>query len=126
MLMLTLSPEDYVTINGDIVIQVSEFSKNRVRLSIDADRSVPIVRGKVLERGGERRPACLGEARAARRPGWDKIAYRWSDRKEQAARSMEAAIARLEQSGAAEDAALLRRELESILPPVRPDGAAGE
>ncbi len=52
MLTLSLRPEEYFTINGDIVVKVSRVTGTRCLLSIDADRSVPIVRGKVLERSG--------------------------------------------------------------------------
>ena len=61
MLSLTLHEKDYLTINGDIVVQLYQISSNQCRISIDADRSVSIVRGKVLEREGAQRPACLAE-----------------------------------------------------------------
>lgn len=59
MLKLTLMPGEYITINKDIVIQVSEVTGNHVELSVHAQRSVPILRGEVLERQGGERPACL-------------------------------------------------------------------
>ena len=59
MLNLSLLPEEYLTINGNIVVQVSRVSGDRAYLSIDAPREVPIVRGTVLEREGGERPACL-------------------------------------------------------------------
>lgn len=58
MLALALSPEEYVTI-GDVVVKVSRVTPGHVYLAIDAPREIPIVRGKVLERGGAQRPACL-------------------------------------------------------------------
>ncbi len=61
MLSLTMHEKDYLTINGDIVVQIYQISKNQCRISIDADRSVSIVRGKVLEREGARHPDCLAD-----------------------------------------------------------------
>ena len=124
MLMLTITPDDYVTINGNIVIKVAEASPTRIRLCIDADRSVPIVRGEVLERNGGERPDWVDQAPSRR--AWDKVVYRWSNKKERAARAVEETISRLEASGAAEEAAKLRRELADIIPPVRPDGQERE
>ncbi len=59
MLSLSLLPEEYLTIAGNIVVQVSRVAGDRVYLSIDAPREVPVVRGTVLERQGGTRPACL-------------------------------------------------------------------
>ena len=59
MLKLTLTPGQYLTVNGDIVVQVSDVVGNHVELAVHADRSVPIVRGEVLERQRGKRPSCL-------------------------------------------------------------------
>ena len=59
MLKLSLLPEEYLTINGDIVIQLSRVAGGRAFLAIEADRTVPVIRGEVLERQGGQRPACL-------------------------------------------------------------------
>ena len=59
MLQFSLVPEEYFTINGDIVVQLSDVSGGRAWLRIEADRSIPILRGKGLEREGRPRPACL-------------------------------------------------------------------
>ena len=61
MLSLTMHEKEYLTINGNIVVQIYQISKNQCRISIDADHSVPIVRGKVLEREGAQRPDCLAD-----------------------------------------------------------------
>lgn len=58
MLALTMHEGDYVTI-GDVVVKVTKISEQRCLLAVQADRSVPIVRGQVLERGGGARPSCL-------------------------------------------------------------------
>ena len=55
MLQLSLRPGEYLTIHGDIVVQLAQLSGSRAFLRVEADRSIPIVRGKVLERSG----ACL-------------------------------------------------------------------
>ena len=50
MLQLSLRPGEYLTIHGDIVVQLAQLSGSRAFLRVEADRSIPIVRGKVLER----------------------------------------------------------------------------
>ena len=59
MLKLSLSPEEYLTINGNIVVQLNRINGGRAYLSVNAAREIPIVRGRVLEREGAPRPACL-------------------------------------------------------------------
>ena len=65
MLKLTLNQEEYLTIGG-IVVQVTRIGGSQVELAIQADRSIPIVRGEVLERQGGERPACLCDQRPAK------------------------------------------------------------
>ncbi len=59
MLCITLRKGDYVTIGDDVVVQIEQLGGERVHLNISAPREVPIVRGKVLERGGGERPECV-------------------------------------------------------------------
>jgi preprotein translocase subunit YajC len=59
MLAISLEPDEYITINGDIVVKVSKIAKGRCFLAIEADRSIPIVRSAVLERNGTPPPACI-------------------------------------------------------------------
>lgn len=59
MLTISLEPEEYFTINGDIVVKFSKVARGRCFLSIEADKSIPIVRGAVLERSGNPPPACI-------------------------------------------------------------------
>ncbi len=59
MLALTVHEGEYVTIGGDIVVKVTKIAEQRCLLSIQADKSIPVVRGRVLERGGGERPSCL-------------------------------------------------------------------
>ena len=118
MLRLSLAPGEYFTISGDIVIQLSDISGGRACLRVQADRSVPILRGKVLERQGIPRPACLNapERKRARRRR-DPI-YLWSGDRERAVRSMEATLDQMEREGQGEAAGLLRAQLSRLLPTV--------
>lgn len=57
MLSLQLKDGEYLTIGEDIVIQV--FTSSAIQVSVQAPREMTILRGEVLERNGENRPACL-------------------------------------------------------------------
>ena len=59
MLSLQLQSGDYITIGDDIIVQVSKANGAQIRVSIQAPRDVPIVRGEVLERDGIARPDSL-------------------------------------------------------------------
>ena len=59
MLKLTLLPDEYLMIGNNTVVQLARIAGGRADLAIDAPRTVPIVRGAVLERDGGQRPACL-------------------------------------------------------------------
>lgn len=50
MLVLSRKPGESIQIDDDIFVTVSEVKGGRVRLSIDAPRSVRIVRKEVLDR----------------------------------------------------------------------------
>lgn len=67
MLSLQLKSGDYITIGEDVVVQVFKGSGPEFQVSIQAPREIPIVRGKVLERGGGPRPGGLRE-RASKSP----------------------------------------------------------
>lgn len=82
MLQLSLRPGEYLTIHGDIVVQLAQLSGSRAFLRVEADRSIPIVRGKVLERSGAPRPECLASLpRSRARKGRDAV-YHWSAERE--------------------------------------------
>ena len=68
MLSISLAPDEYFTINGDIVVKFSKVARGRCFLAIEADRSIPIVRGAVLERNGTPPPDCIKNAPPRRRP----------------------------------------------------------
>lgn len=55
MLSLQLKSGEYITIGDDIVVQVFQESGSIFRVSVDAPRELPILRGEVLERT-ENRP----------------------------------------------------------------------
>ncbi len=48
MLCLSRKPGEFIQIGDDIVIHFSEVRDNKVRLAIDAPKSVAIVRGELL------------------------------------------------------------------------------
>ena len=50
MLCITMRIGDYFKFGGDITVRFDHLTNERVHLSIDAPREVPILRGKVLER----------------------------------------------------------------------------
>ena len=118
MLKLTVLPEEYITINGNIVVQVVRVAGGKVNLAIYADKSIPVVRGKVLEREGSDRPDCLtpptGTKAKTRR---DQVVL-WNDDKDRAVKRMLAAMERLEQQGVAEEVNTLRKQLALIVPSI--------
>ena len=61
MLKLSLTPGEYLTIGDGVVVQLCRCEGGRAYLAIAAPRSVPIVRGAVLERQGGQRPAHLAD-----------------------------------------------------------------
>ena len=58
MLSLQLKSGEYITIGDEIAVQIFQDGP-AFRVSVKAPREVPIVRGEVLERGGEKRPGGL-------------------------------------------------------------------
>ena len=138
MLQISLLPDEYFTINGDIVVQLSDVTGGRANLRVEADRSIPIVRCKVLERQGQPRPACLDTPPRRQRKRQKDLVYLWTSQREQAVRTTEQIAARLEEEGQREAAELLRIQLKRLVPtpweeeisgelqPVLRDGAAGK
>ena len=124
MLQFSLAPEEYFTINGDIVVQLADLAGGRAYLRIEADRSIPVVRGKVLERQGHPRPACLNTPGRRRRRRRDPI-YLWSADRERAAQDMEETLARLEREGQKELAEQLSAQLNRLLPAVWEEEVSG-
>lgn len=116
MLKLTLLPNEYLVIGDNTVVQLARIAGGRADLAIDAPRTVPIVRGAVLERDGGQRPACLAPpARTKARYHRDQI-FRWNDDRERAVRVMKRVIDRLEENGADDEAGILRTQLDRLIP----------
>lgn len=124
MLKLAMLPGDYLTINGDIVVQLARVAGGRADVAIHARREVPIVRGEVLERQGGQRPACLAApAKKKARYRRDQV-FRWNDDRERAVKAMRRVMDRLEQNGSADEARMLRLLLDRIVPAVWEDDLA--
>lgn len=116
MLKLTMLPEEYVTINGGIVVQLKRVAGGRADVAIEAPREYPIMRGAVLEREGGKRPSCLAPPSEKKSRSYRDQVYRWNDDKERAVRVMKQALDRLDQGGAGEEVKILRAQLERIIP----------
>lgn len=121
MLKLTLRPEEYLTINGTIVVQLMRVAGGHADLAIHAGRSVPIVRGEVLERQGGERPACLAPPPKKKARSVRDQYFRWNDDRERAVRAMKQVMDRLERNGSGEEAKILRTQLDRIIPAVWED-----
>ena len=118
MLQLSLLPDEYLTINGDIVVQLAQVSGSRAYLRVEADRSIPIVRGKLLEGGRAPKPACLASLPRSRGKRRMEAVYRWSADRDRAVRVMEQILDQMEARGNREDAEALRLQLSHLLPTV--------
>ena len=110
MLCLTLNQGDYMTIGDDVVIQLDRIAGNRCKVVIHAPREIPVVRGKVLERGGEERPDCLHDI-----PRYHKRELEWNRSKAQALSAMRALLSKMD--GRDGDVQALRRQLNHMFPP---------
>lgn len=116
MLKLTLLPDEYVTINDNVVVQLTRVAGGRADLALEAPREVPIVRGTVLERQGGERPACLGAPPRRKARAYRDQIFRWNDDRERAVRVMKRVLDRLEEQGAEDEAKVLRVQLDRIVP----------
>ena len=126
MLKLTLLPEEYLTINDNIVVQLMRAAGGRADLAIEAPRSFPVVRGAVLERNGGKRPDCLAPPSGKKPKVYRDQIFRWNDDRERAVRAMKLVFDRLEQSGAGEEAKILRTQLDRIIPAFWEDDLAAQ
>lgn len=59
MLCISMRAGDYFTVGSSTVVQFDRLTGDRVHLTINAPREVPILRGDVLERQGGQRPGCV-------------------------------------------------------------------
>ena len=110
MLCLSLNQGDYMTIGSNVVIQVDRIKGDRCKVVIHAPREIPVVRGEVLERGGEERPDCLHDV-----PRYHKRELVWDRSKAQALSAMRALLYRMD--GKDSDVQALRRQLNHMFPP---------
>lgn len=117
MLQLSLRPGEYLTIHGDIVVQLAQLSGSRAFLRVEADRSTPCA-GKVPGALWGLPPECLASLpRSRARKGRDAV-YHWSAERERAVRTMEQLLERMEAGDSREEAQALRAQLEHLLPTV--------
>lgn len=109
MLSLTISPGEYVTIGDNIVLQFDHVAAGRCDLVIQAPREIPILRGEVRERRGEKRPDCVFE-----KSRWRKVEIPWNRSKEQALHAMRKLLESMD--GKDESVKTLRRQLNHMFP----------
>lgn len=109
MLSLNLRPGEYMTIGGDVVVQLDRMSGDRCKLLIDAPRELTVLRGEVLERGGGQRPDCVLDA-----PRWHRREIPWDRSKAQALSAMRLLLEQMD--GADENVRALRRQLNCMFP----------
>lgn len=122
MLSLSLLPDEYVSIgNGNIIVQVVRVAGGRADLRIAADRSIPVVRGAILEREGNPRPDCLAPPPKKKPRQQRDLLYAWNDDRERAVRAMHRVIEHLEQKGDCVEADQLRTQLKRLIPDVWED-----
>ena len=109
MLCLNLTPGEYMTIGGNVVVQLDRVSGSRCKLIVDAPKEVSILRGEVLERAGGQRPDCVFDG-----PRWHKREISWDRSKAQALSAMRALLSRMD--GRDGDVQALRRQLNHMFP----------
>jgi len=109
MLCLSLTQGDYVTIGGNVVLQLGRMSGDHCKVMIDAPREIPVVRGAVLEREGSGRPQCVQEA-----PAWRKPQIPWNRSRAQTLTAMRRLLS--EMDGTDENVQTLRRQLRHMFP----------
>ena len=119
MLRLTLTPGDYFTINGNIVVQLHRLEGERSLIAVEAPKEMRIVRGAVLEREGGQRPLCLTDRPAPSRRGkW----FLWDQGREDAARHMRRLLREIETPENRRQIEALRVQLARISWKDKPDG----
>lgn len=110
MLSLQLRTGEYMTIGGNVVVQLSDISGNRCKLMVEAPREIPIVRGEVLERNGAERPECVFETRRSRHKELS-----WNRNKTKTLIAMRRQLSQMDSTD--EGVKNLRRQLDFLFPP---------
>ena len=126
MLSLNVSKGEYITINGNIVVQVFP-EGGQATLRVEAPREIPIVRGTVLEKGGAPKPEAIAAAeRRAYVPKTRTVAEqirkdryyekvnRWAARKRAGRAAIETMERRLAEVESPELRRALREQLEAL------------
>jgi len=116
MLCLQLLPGEYLTIGDDVVLQYDCTSGERCKLVISAPRDVPVLRGAVRERNGEKRPDCVFN-----KTHWVKRTVPWDRSRAQALNAMRKRLSEMDGRGndinaLRSDVKALRRLLEHMFP----------
>ena len=109
MLCLSLTPGEYLTIGGNVVVQFDRMNGDRCKLVIQAPREITVLRGEVLERSGGERPDCVFDA-----PRWRKREIPWDRSKAQALAAMRTLLNQMD--GRDENVKALRRQLKHMFP----------
>ncbi len=110
MLCLRLLPGEYLTIGDDVVLQYDCTSGERCKLIINAPREIPVLRGTVRERNGEKRPDCVFE-----KTHWVKRTVPWDRSRAQALKAMRKRLSEMDERDS--DVKALRRLLDHMFPP---------
>jgi len=108
MLCISLTAGEYFTINDDIVVKLDHVYASRSQMTIHAPREMPIIRGKLLERNGGKRPDCIKDV-----PHRPRNQLPWDAGKARALRKVRTV---LEAMGSTPGADALRSELAYIFP----------
>ncbi len=102
-------PGEYVKIGEDVVLQYDRTVGEKCRVAVSAPREIPVLRGAVLERNGQKRPDCVFD-----KPRWYKREVPWDRSKAQALTAMRVTLSHMD--GNDEDVKALRRQLNHMFP----------
>ena len=109
MLCLSLNQGEYMTIGGNVVVQLDRISGDRCKLVVEAPREIPVLRGEVLERTGGQRPGCVLDG-----PRWHRQEIPWNRSKDQALAAMRTLLSQMD--GRDSNVRALRRQLAHMFP----------
>ena len=110
MLSLQLKTGDYMTIGGNVVVQLDRISGDRCKLMIQAPRDTAVLRGEVWGRAGGERPDCVFDG-----PRRHRQELLWNRNKSRTLAAMRRLLG--EMDGEDEAVKTLRRQLDFIFPP---------
>ncbi len=109
MLVVSMSPGDYLTIGENVVLQMDRVTGSHCKVTVDAPREIPVVRGAVRERAGAERPAAVFD-----KPRWRTPELPWDQSKAQALAAMRRVLSQMD--GGDANVQSLRRQLDHIFP----------